>query len=191
MHQTFMSIHSKPSEVPPCCCEVPFLLNFASALTSTANILFASDSITDILDYDPDDVFGTSLFDYFHPDELSDTRLIYERGIILDQAAVLHYARIRAQGGHWVSCECVFTVVYDVLIASISVYREGERSQGKAEAMVALRVTVRIATLTLPRPGSASSKNSASFLALVSRSAFRYTYTRQSSVRTRGSTTRA
>ncbi len=55
-------------------------------------------------------------------------RSIHSRGVLLDKAAVLHYARILARDGRWVSCECCFTVVHDVLVACTSIYRRGEKS---------------------------------------------------------------
>ncbi|KAK3306617.1 uncharacterized protein B0T15DRAFT_394220 [Chaetomium strumarium] len=109
--QTFMTIHN---------------------LTPDANILFASDSILDILGYQPDEVRGKSAFDYFHPDEIPFARAIHSRGILLDKAAVLHYARILSKAGQWVSCECCFTVVHNVLVASTSIYFKGEKSERRA-----------------------------------------------------------
>ncbi|KAL2189514.1 hypothetical protein L209DRAFT_677724 [Thermothelomyces heterothallicus CBS 203.75] len=109
--QTFMTIHN---------------------LTPDANILFASDSIVDILGYQPDEVRGKSAFEYFHPDEVPFARSIHSRGVLLDKAAVLHYARILAKNGPWVSCECCFTVVHNVLVASTSIYFKGERSERRA-----------------------------------------------------------
>ncbi|KAM7195632.1 hypothetical protein V8F20_007376, partial [Naviculisporaceae sp. PSN 640] len=109
--QTFMTIHN---------------------LTPDANILFASDSIFDILGYQPDEVQGKSCFDYFHPKEVPFARSIHRRGVLLDKAAVLHYARILARNGEWVSCECCFTVVHDVLVACTSIYLKGSKSERRA-----------------------------------------------------------
>ncbi|KAL2267494.1 hypothetical protein VTJ83DRAFT_4771 [Remersonia thermophila] len=109
--QTFMTIHN---------------------LTANANILFASDSIYDILGYQPDEVKGKSAFEYFHPEEVPFARSIHSRGVLLDKAAVLHYARILSKSGQWISCECCFTVVHDVLVASTSIYYKGERSERRA-----------------------------------------------------------
>ncbi|KAI1261059.1 hypothetical protein F5Y18DRAFT_431603 [Xylariaceae sp. FL1019] len=111
MEQTFITIHN---------------------LSPDANILFASDSIIDILGYLPQDVQGRSCFDYFHPDELPFARSVHNRGVLLDKAAVLHYVRIMSSDGRWISCECCFTIVHDVLVASISVYRRGEKSERRA-----------------------------------------------------------
>ena len=98
-------------------------------LAPDANILFASDSIFDILGYQPDEVRGRSCFDYFHPEEVPFARSVHSRGILLDKAAVLHYARILSRDGRWVSCECCFTIVHDVLVACTSIYLRGEKSE--------------------------------------------------------------
>lgn len=75
---------------------------------------------------------GRSVFDFFHPDEVPFARSIHSRGVLLDKAASLHYVRILSVGGRWVSCECCFTVVHDVLVACTSIYRRGERSERRA-----------------------------------------------------------
>ncbi|KAI1779712.1 hypothetical protein F4818DRAFT_453712 [Hypoxylon cercidicola] len=111
MEQTFMTIHN---------------------LSPDANILFVSDSVVDILGYQPQDVQGKSCFDYFHPDEVPFARSVHSRGVLLDKAAVLHYARVMSRDGQWISCECCFTVVHDVLVACTSIYRRGERSERRA-----------------------------------------------------------
>ncbi|KAF7560779.1 hypothetical protein G7046_g3367 [Stylonectria norvegica] len=106
MEQTFMTIHN---------------------LTADANILYVSESILDILGYYPQEVLGHSCFDYFHPDEVPFARSVLGRGVLLDKAAVLHYARVLSRDGRWVSCECCFTIVHDVLVACTSIYRRGEK----------------------------------------------------------------
>ncbi|KAM5348488.1 hypothetical protein ACJ41O_008312 [Fusarium nematophilum] len=111
MEQTFMTIHN---------------------LAPDANILYASESIVDILGYAPHEVLGRSSFEYFHPDEVPFARSVHSRGVLLDKAAVLHYARILSRDGCWVSCECCFTIVHDVLVACTSIYRRGEKSERRA-----------------------------------------------------------
>ncbi len=88
--------------------------------------MYASDSIFEILGYSPEDVTGKSCFDYFHPEEIPFARGVHNRGVMMDKAAVLNYARIKNREGQWVSCECVFTVVYEVLVACTSIYRRDE-----------------------------------------------------------------
>lgn len=75
---------------------------------------------------------GRSVFDFFHPDEVPFARSIHSRGVLLDKAASLHYVRVLSVDGRWVSCECCFTVVHDVLVACTSIYRQGRKSERRA-----------------------------------------------------------
>lgn len=100
-----------------------------SDLTLDARIKYVSDSVEDILGYLPHEVKGKSCWEYFHPDEIPFARAIHGRGIQLDKAAVLNYCRIKHKDGSWIGCECVFNVVYDVLVASTSIYRRGPKSR--------------------------------------------------------------
>jgi len=70
-------------------------------------------------------------WEYFHPDEIPFAKTIHGRGVKLDKAAVLNYCQIRHKNGHWVGCECVSTVVYDILVASTRIYRRDSRSLSK------------------------------------------------------------
>ena len=100
-------------------------------LSLDARLLYVSDSIVDILGYLPHEVVGRSCWEYFHPDEVPFARAIHGRGVQLDKAAVLSYCQIKSKDMRWVGCECVFTIVHDVLVASTSIYRRGLKSQSK------------------------------------------------------------
>ena len=104
---------------------------FFPDLSLDARILYVSTSVEDILGYNPQEVIGKSCWEYFHPDEIPFAREIHGRGVRLDKAAVLNYCQIKNRDGRWVGCECVFTVVHDVLIGCTSVYRRGLKSQSK------------------------------------------------------------
>ena len=98
-------------------------------LSIDARTLYVSNSISDILGYTPDEVVGKSIWEFFHPEEVPFAKDIHGRGVELDKAAVLNYCRLRCRDGFWIGCECVFTVVHDVLVASTSVYRKGMTSE--------------------------------------------------------------
>ena len=70
-----------------------------------------------------------SCWDFFHPDELPIARSRHEKGIQMDKAAVLSYCTMKDRDGHWLGCEVVFTVVYDVLVGCTSIYRRGLKSE--------------------------------------------------------------
>ncbi|CZR62291.1 uncharacterized protein PAC_12188 [Phialocephala subalpina] len=118
METTFMTIHN---------------------LSAEANILYASESIVDILGFQPEEVVGRSCFDYFHPDEVFGARVVHNRGVQMDKAAVLHYARIINRDGEWVGCECVFTIVYQVLVACTSIYKGDAKNERRAIEAPAIR----------------------------------------------------
>ncbi|TAQ91069.1 hypothetical protein B7494_g632 [Chlorociboria aeruginascens] len=118
METTFMTIHNLGPE---------------------ANILFASASVVDILGYQAHEITGRSCFDYFHPDEVPFARNVHTRGVEMDKAAVLHYARIKNRDNQWVGCECVFSVVHDVLVACTSVYKGDDKSEKRAVDAPAIR----------------------------------------------------
>lgn len=92
----------------------------------------------DILGYTPQDVVGKSCWEYFHPDEIPFARAVHGRGVQLDKAAVLNYCQIKNKDGRWVGCECVFTIVHDVIIACTSIFRRGANSQSKIPTVVPL-----------------------------------------------------
>ncbi|KZF25403.1 hypothetical protein L228DRAFT_265871 [Xylona heveae TC161] len=101
-------------------------------LSRDARILYASDSIADILGYSPQEATGKSCWEYFHPEEIPFAREVHGRGVKLDKAAVLAYCQIKNKDGQWVGCECCFTIAYDVLVACTSIYRHGAKSEKRA-----------------------------------------------------------
>ncbi|CCG80938.1 Predicted protein [Taphrina deformans PYCC 5710] len=103
-------------------------------LSADCIILYASDSIVDVLGYQPHEVSNKSTFDFFHMDDLPFARDRYENEVALNYASSLAYVRVRNKEGEWIGCECVFSCVYDVLIAATTVYKPGPRSNGRALA---------------------------------------------------------
>ncbi|KAI9677767.1 MAG: hypothetical protein M1829_002539 [Trizodia sp. TS-e1964] len=108
-------------------------------LSPDARVLYVSDSVGDILGYTPQELEGKSVFEYFHPAEIPFARSVHDRGVQLDKAAVLSYCRIKNKTNQWVGCECVFTIVHDVLVASTSIYRVGANSKRRAIQAPAVR----------------------------------------------------
>ncbi|KAL8668612.1 MAG: hypothetical protein Q9168_006764 [Polycauliona sp. 1 TL-2023] len=108
-------------------------------LSLDARLLYTSHSIVDILGYTPQEVVGKSCWEYFHPDEIPFARAVHGRGVQLDKAAVLNYCQIKNRSGRWVGCECVFTIVHDVIIACTSIFRRGVNSQKRATVAPVIR----------------------------------------------------
>ncbi|KAL8934201.1 MAG: hypothetical protein Q9211_005350 [Gyalolechia sp. 1 TL-2023] len=108
-------------------------------LSLDARLLYTSHSIVDILGYASDEIVGKSCWEFFHPDEIPFARAVHGRGVQLDKAAVLSYCQIKNRDGRWVGCECVFTIVHDVIIACTSIFRKGASSQKRATAAPVIR----------------------------------------------------
>jgi len=102
-----------------------FAHNSSVDLTDEARILYASDSIVDILGHTPDEVVNRSCWDFFKPEEVPIARKHHGRGVNMDKAAVLAYCDLISREGEWVTCECCFSVVYNVMVVCTSVYRRG------------------------------------------------------------------
>ncbi|KAK7206560.1 hypothetical protein BZA70DRAFT_107335 [Myxozyma melibiosi] len=101
-------------------------------LTRDCRVLFASDSLGLVLGYESEDVRRRSVFDFVHPDELLECRRSHRKIVFTDKAAAVVYLRLLHSNGSWVSCECVLTVVSDVLFAATSVYQWTVKSEDRA-----------------------------------------------------------
>ncbi|PPQ72956.1 hypothetical protein CVT26_014530 [Gymnopilus dilepis] len=90
--------------------------------TQEAKWLFMTDSVTDLLGFEPKDLIGKSSLDLVHPDEFPRVKQIHYETIQQDKAAVLVYLRMRHKDPckGYVLCGVSRTVVHNVLIGSVS-----------------------------------------------------------------------
>ena len=152
-----------------------FLTSSILDLSLDARLLYASQSIVDILGYTPQEVVGKSCWEYFHPDEIPFARAVHGRGVQLDKAAVLNYCQIKNRDGRWVGCECVFTIVHDVIIACTSIFRRGVTSQ--STEFFAPSFCKKLSRLTVNhRACYSSTGNSPAFLVITSRPPLSYAF---------------
>jgi PAS domain S-box-containing protein len=103
-----------------------------SDLTSEAHVLYSSDSVIDILGYTPDEIVNRSAWDFFSKDELPYAQEFHRKRVVMDTAAVLAYCNVLSKDGQWITCECCFTIVYDVMIVCTSIYQRGGKSESKS-----------------------------------------------------------
>lgn len=121
-------------------------------LSPDAHILYSSDSIVDILGYQPDEVVNQSCWNYFHPDELPLAQARFGKGVEMDKAAVIAYCRMRSRDNQWVGCEIVFTIVHDVMVGCTSTYKRGMRSASMSCPSRPLPQLGRSSTTSQPAP---------------------------------------
>ncbi|KAJ8516449.1 hypothetical protein ONZ45_g6224 [Pleurotus djamor] len=60
-----------------------------------ANWVFMTDSVTDLLGYEPSDLIGTPSLQLVHPDEFPRVQKMHYNTIQEDKAAVIAYLRLR------------------------------------------------------------------------------------------------
>lgn len=78
-----------------------------------------------------------SAWEFFSLDQLPAARQFHKKRVANDKAAVLAYCCIKDKQGVWRTCECCFSIVYDVMVVCTSIYQSGapSRSQFLASAI--------------------------------------------------------
>lgn len=118
-------------------------INFISFhdATEEATILYSSDSVTDVLGYNPEDVIGRSAFDFLHPDEIDTLNRIYIARVQAQEVSALTYCRYKHANGNYVDVEAIFNYCYDVVIITTSIRRpKTERHRARAETALTLHI---------------------------------------------------
>lgn len=84
--------------------------------------------------YTPDEIVNRSAWDFFSLEELPAARQFHKKRVANDKAAVLGYCRIKDKNGRWTTCECCFSIVYDVMVVCTSIYRRDSSSASEFAA---------------------------------------------------------
>ncbi|PHH53485.1 hypothetical protein CFIMG_005109RA [Ceratocystis fimbriata CBS 114723] len=71
-------------------------------LTDKCRVIFATESVYEILGYTPEEAKHRSVFDFIHPAEQEAARRIYSRAALLDKATVLHTLYLLTKGGDYI-----------------------------------------------------------------------------------------
>lgn len=113
-------------------------------------ILYASDSVTDVLGYSPEYVIGRSAFDFLHPDEIPAIRQVHLARIQAQEVSALTYCRYKCSNGHYADVEAIFHYCYDVVIVATFIRRpETERHHARAQTALTLHIIKPDGTLDL------------------------------------------
>ncbi|KAF9222932.1 hypothetical protein BS17DRAFT_782836 [Gyrodon lividus] len=95
-----------------------------------ARWLFVTESVTEILGYEPRDVIGHPALELVHPEEFPAVRKLHYDTIRQDKAAVIAYLRIKHKDPFkgYILCSVSRTVVHNVLVGSISLAIPGAQA---------------------------------------------------------------
>ncbi|KAF7768294.1 hypothetical protein Agabi119p4_7537 [Agaricus bisporus var. burnettii] len=95
-----------------------------------ARWIYMTDSVTDLLGYEPRDLVGRPSLELVHPDEFGRVRQLHYDTIQQDKAAVLVYLRMRHKDPYkgYILCGISRTVVHNVLVGSVSFASPGAKA---------------------------------------------------------------
>lgn len=113
-----------------------------SLLDANGKVMFVSDSLVNMLGYQPNDLVGRAVFEIIHPEDLPDLRARVASGSLLnDPLRVQRYrARQRHADGSWRCIESLaVNALLDPLVASIIVYSKDVTEAAALEDLLARR----------------------------------------------------
>ncbi|KAK4519649.1 uncharacterized protein ATC70_009886 [Mucor velutinosus] len=95
-------------------------INFISIYDNTAEAkyLFVSESVTDILGYQPEELVGKGGYSILHPDEVQAISIVHRGNVKNERMSSVNTYRNRHKDGHYVLCDVVVHYCYDVLICT-------------------------------------------------------------------------
>ncbi|GMK56533.1 hypothetical protein CspeluHIS016_0303730 [Cutaneotrichosporon spelunceum] len=99
-----------------------FGLSSLFVLTGERNavMVYVSDSISEILGYDPDDLVGKTSYLIFHPDEIPLLREIHYYALQHEKVGCIMYMRLLHQRGFYVDCAVTYSTVYDLTVGIVT-----------------------------------------------------------------------
>ncbi|KAF5377880.1 hypothetical protein D9615_006673 [Tricholomella constricta] len=116
----------------------PASLSFIAIVdfSDQARWLFMTQSVTDLLGYEPHELYGRPSLDLVHPDEYPRVKQIHFDTIRKDKAAVLVYLRMKHKipSRGYVLCGISRTVVHNVLVGSVSFASPGKAMHNASTA---------------------------------------------------------
>ncbi|ORY96624.1 hypothetical protein BCR43DRAFT_474446 [Syncephalastrum racemosum] len=86
--------------------------------TATAKYVFVSDSITEMLGWQPHEIVGQGGYNYFHKDELASVARVHQSNVMNERMSSMLTYRTLAKDGSYVSVDIVVHYCYDVLVCT-------------------------------------------------------------------------
>lgn len=105
-------------------------VSFIVILDFSARWEYLTESVTDLLGWDPSDLRDHLFFELVHPDELSQVQQLHQETVLADKAAAVVYMRLKHKNAHqgYLLCAVSRTIVYDKVVGSISFASPGGKA---------------------------------------------------------------
>ncbi|WVQ97609.1 hypothetical protein IAU59_004723 [Kwoniella sp. CBS 9459] len=97
-----------------------------------AKIAYVSESMQDILGYEPSELLGKSCYLIFHPEEIPMLRQIHYQALTDEKTACVAYYRVLHREGYYVECCCSYSTVYNMSLALYTRAVDGARTLKQA-----------------------------------------------------------
>ncbi|KAI1793308.1 hypothetical protein LXA43DRAFT_236322 [Ganoderma leucocontextum] len=110
--------------------------------TENANWVYCSESVYDLLGYEPHELIGSPSLNLVHPDEFSEVKELHYTTISQDQAAVLAYLRMKHKDSckGFILCGISRTVCQGVLVGSVSFAAPGPKAMHNASTAQEVKI---------------------------------------------------
>ncbi|KAI0821976.1 hypothetical protein BC628DRAFT_710331 [Trametes gibbosa] len=110
--------------------------------TEDAKWVYCSESVYDLLGFEPHELIGTPSLNLVHPDEFSEVKELHYTTISQDQAAVLAYLRMRHKDPYkgYILCGISRTVCQNVLVGSVSFAAPGPKAMHNASTAQEVKI---------------------------------------------------
>lgn len=92
--------------------------------TKEARLIYVSESITDHLGWEPQDIIGREGYDLFHPGDHNSLRKVHLANVYNEKMSSMVSYRIMAKDGSYVRIETILHYCHDALIGSNFLYDE-------------------------------------------------------------------
>ncbi|TFY71079.1 hypothetical protein EVG20_g1938 [Dentipellis fragilis] len=102
--------------------------------SENARWVFLTESVSDLLGFEPHELVGKPSLDLVHPDEFPQVRRLHYDTISQDKAAVLAYLRMKHKDPYkgYILCAISRTVAHNVLVGSVSFAAMGPKAMHNA-----------------------------------------------------------
>ncbi|KAH9841393.1 uncharacterized protein C8Q71DRAFT_700276 [Rhodofomes roseus] len=110
--------------------------------TEQAKWVYCSESVNDLLGFEPHELIGTPSLNLVHPDEFDQVKAMHYSTITQDRAAVLAYLRMRHKDPYkgYILCAISRTVCQNVLVGSVSFASPGPKAMHNASTAQEVRI---------------------------------------------------
>ncbi|ORX90978.1 hypothetical protein K493DRAFT_310992 [Basidiobolus meristosporus CBS 931.73] len=94
--------------------------------TRSNQIIYLSESVSDALGFEPDELVGKSTFDYYHPDDLTCALNVFDDCIRNQRLGAIIHVRVRGKFG-WVEIEVVWSFCHNIIFHTNRLIRGPDR----------------------------------------------------------------